>query len=387
MTNLKKIVDRVELLDKFAAEVADGKYRKMPYVTWRKIAHMNNIPYIGISYMIDGHYFKVYTIDFAGMAKETIEKFDICDHSLGEYLSIHWEEIAPVGGSMNYISTAGNVNNNYDQSQTSGYTTISSTEYPCYYNTPVNPVFSTIDDVRKICEQVIDEKNTKKENKTMNTNDLFHFEFGPVSSNQFRMSPYGLAVRTDKNGWISYNAKTGEIMDVEVINFDISKMIYKMPVAMNAVSVGDIVIHGGKPVFVRINAGNGTINVIDYATASVMDILPVKSPFGFNFFTKVMPLFDMSGVNANADNPFGNMLPFMLMSGEKDGDFDPTLLFLAGGMSNLDFSKNPMLMYFLMNRKDKNDLLPFVLMMNGGVFNGMNTSIQPATPAVATANT
>lgn len=215
------------------------------------------------------------------------------------------------------------------------------------------------------------EKNKdKKEENKMNTSNLFNFEFGPVSSNIFRMSPYGLAVRTEKNGWIAYNAKTGDLMDVEVLNFDISKMIYKMPVALSAIAPGDILMHGGKPVFVR-DIGTGTlagptVNVIDYATASVMDILPVKSPFGFNFFTKVCPLIDMSGMTANSDNPFGNMLPFLMLNGENN-DFDPTLLFLAGSMGNMDFSKNPMMLYFLMNRKDKGDLLPFLMMMNGGI--------------------
>lgn len=205
----------------------------------------------------------------------------------------------------------------------------------------------------------------------MNTNDLFHFEFGPVSSNIFRMSPYGLAVRTEKNGWIAFNAKSGELMDVEVLNFDISKMIYKMPVALAAIAPGDVLMHGGKPVFVRAINADGTVSVIDYATAAVINILPVKSPFGFNFFTKVCPLIDMSGMTANPDNPFGNMLPFLMLNGENN-DFDPTLLFLAGGMGNMDFSKNPMMLYFLMNRKDKSDLLPFVLMMNGGNMFGAN---------------
>ena len=219
----------------------------------------------------------------------------------------------------------------------------------------------------------------------MDTSNLFNFDFGPASSNQFRMSPYGLAVRTQANGWVAYNAKTGDLMDVDILNFDISKMIYKMPVAMNAISAGDIVIHGGKPVFVRSNTGNGTINVIDYATASVMDILPVKSPFGFNFFTKVCPLFNFDQASANSDNPFGNMLPFLMLNGEKDGNFDPTLLFMASAMNggNMDFTSNPMMLYCLMNRQDKGDILPFLMMMNGGQMFGAPSTVASGVPTPA----
>ena len=235
------------------------------------------------------------------------------------------------------------------------------------------------DDVRRICEDII---NKKKEKNQMDTSSLFNFDFGPASSNQFRMSPYGLAVRTQANGWIAYNPKTGDLMDVDILNFDISKMIYKMPVALTAIKPGDILMHSGKPVFVReVATGGNTVRVIDYTNATVSDILPVKSPFGFNFFTKVCPLFNFDQTSANADNPFGSMLPFLMLNGEKDGNFDPTLLFMASMINggNMDFASNPMMMYFLMNRQDKGDILPFLMMMNGGL-----TGMGASTPAVGT---
>ena len=68
---------------------------------------------------------------------------------------------------------------------------------------------------------------------------MIKFDFGPVSDKQFRMSPYGIAVATNANGWVSYNPKTGEVFNVDIINFDISKLIYKMPVASNAIAIGD----------------------------------------------------------------------------------------------------------------------------------------------------
>lgn len=400
MKDLKKIVDRVQLLDDFAGAVADKLYRKMPYADWRNLAHRSD-KYIGIVYMIDTHSFKVYTLNLTGGINEVLGEFKDTDNSFGRYLHVKWDRITPVqGGFLNTLSsnyycdtpTASNatiLNGTSYAGNTAG-NTVSST-FPLDYSTYSGSIslcdtFINEEKCRKfIREEIEKDKNKNEETSKMNTNDLFHFEFGPVSSNIFRMSPYGLAVRTEKNGWIAYNAKTGDLMDVEVLNFDISKMIYKMPVALSAIAPGDILMHGGKPVFVR-DIGTGTlagptVNVIDYATASVMDILPVKSPFGFNFFTKVCPLIDMSGMTANPDNPFGNMLPFLMLNGENN-DFDPTLLFLAGGMGNMDFSKNPMMLYFLMNRKDKGDLLPFLMMMNGGNF-GM-APISAPTPVPVT---
>ena len=200
----------------------------------------------------------------------------------------------------------------------------------------------------------------------MNTNDLIKFDFGPVSDKQFRMSPYGIAVATNANGWVSYNSKTGEVFNVDIINFDISKLIYKMPVALNAIAIGDILIHGNQPVFVRSINSNGTISVLNYANSTVVDILPVKSPFGFNFFTKVCALVDFSSLTADPDNPFGNMLPFLMLA-DDNKDFDPMTLLLFNSMGgNNNFASNPMMMYFLLSQKgDKaNDMLPFLLMMN-----------------------
>ena len=226
------------------------------------------------------------------------------------------------------------------------------------------------------CREIIKEiLNENKEKEKMDTSKMFNFDFGPVSGSQFRMSPYGLAVRTAANGWVAFNTQSGELMDVDVLNFDVSKMIYKMPVALGAVSVGDILIHGGKPVFVR-SVGSDVINVIDYSTASVMDILPVKSPFGFNFFTKVVCLVDMNGMSAaSPESPFGGLLPFLMLGDGKD--IDPMMFMFMGG--NANFASNPMMMYFLLNRdgKDNSNLLPLLMMMNTGAMPSNNAG--PAT--------
>ena len=362
--------NRVQLLDDFAKRVANKEYQKVPYAIWRKMAHTQD-PFLGVSVNADRESANVCILGKGLVAYENIGDFDREDESFGTYLYEHLNEMTPEGASM-YNNTSSSWKYESNTATCGNNITVDSTGYPIWSDsTQLNnwAIASDIPNEKRVRDIVKEILTEKEEKTTMQTNDMFKFDFGPVSSNLFRMSPYGIAVATRENGWVSYNAKTGEIFDVDILNFDISKMIYKMPVALSAIAAGDILMHSGKPVFVRSVNGDGTVSVVDYSTATVTNILPVKSPFGFNFFTKVTALFDMSGVTASADNPFGNMLPFLMLSGESNGSFDPTLLFLAGSMGNMDFSQNPMMLYLLMNREDRNDILPFLMMMNGGLMN------------------
>jgi hypothetical protein len=218
--------------------------------------------------------------------------------------------------------------------------------------------------------KVLNEQNTfnnnvddKKGNKKMKA---FNFDFGPCTTDNIRMSMYGLAVKNANGTWVSYNPESKEIIDVDIFNFDGGKFLYKMPVAIKDVKVGDIVIHNRKAMFVIEVAETG-MAAIDPQAGEEKKILLTKSPFGFNFATKVVSLFNMTSDAPTPDAPFGNMLPFLMMS-ENSGEFDMnTMLMLSmmGGQSGMDFSKNPMMMYFLMkDSKNADDLLPLMFMGN-----------------------
>lgn len=218
--------------------------------------------------------------------------------------------------------------------------------------------------------KVLNEQNTfnnnvddKKGNKKMKA---FNFDFGPCTTDNIRMSMYGLAVKNANGTWVSYNPESKEIIDVDIFNFDGGKFLYKMPVAIKDVKVGDIVIHNRKAMFVTEVAETG-MTAIDPQAGEEKKILLTKSPFGFNFATKVVSLFNMTSDAPTPDAPFGNMLPFLMMS-ENSGEFDMnTMLMLSmmGGQSGMDFSKNPMMMYFLMkDSKNADDLLPLMFMGN-----------------------
>lgn len=218
--------------------------------------------------------------------------------------------------------------------------------------------------------KVLNEQNTFNNNvdnkKGNNKMKAFNFDFGPCTNDNIRMSMYGLAVKNANGTWVSYNPESKEIIDVDIFNFDGGKFLYKMPVAIKDVKVGDIVIHARKAMFV-IDVSETGMTAIDPQAGEEKKILLTKSPFNFNYATKVVSLFNMTSDAPTPDAPFGNMLPFLMLS-ENSGEFDMnTMLMLSmmSGQSGMDFSKNPMMMYFLMkDSKNADDLLPLMFMGN-----------------------
>ena len=199
--------------------------------------------------------------------------------------------------------------------------------------------------------------NNNKENKKMNG---INFDFGKVTSDAVRLSLYGIAVKSVSGNYVSYDPKSHSIMDVEIVNMPVNGMLYKIPVAIKDIKAGDVVIHNKVPMFV-VEVHESTVKVIDIREGAEKEIYPTKNIFGFNFMTKIVSMLDMSNTGANADNPFGNMLPFLMMN-ENGKDFDPMMLMLMND-GKFDTS-NPMLMYFIMKDGDKSsDMLPFMLMM------------------------
>lgn len=211
--------------------------------------------------------------------------------------------------------------------------------------------------------------NSKEDNKVK-----FNFDFGPVSGNTVRMSMYGLAVKNKSGTWVSYDAKSGDVMDVDVFNFDGAKFLYKMPVAIKDISVGDVIVHHNAPMFVvAIPSDNKAVIAVDPIAGERKEIMLTKSPFGFNFVTKVINfLGDTLSGSASAENPFGNLGLMMMLSEDGNGVKDMLPLMLMANGGNIDMS-NPLMMYALMSSDGKmGDMLPFLFMMNAN---------KPAAPA------
>lgn len=207
-----------------------------------------------------------------------------------------------------------------------------------------------------------------KEKEENNIMMKFNFDFGPVDGSKVHLSMYGIAVKNAAGTWVSWDANSKHVMDVDILNMDCARFIYKMPVALKDVVEGDVVIHNRKPMFVeKVNKdGFWVVDVID---GEKKNILPTKSPFNFDFIVKVVSLFNFNNMSANEDNPFGNFGMMMLLSNDNNNmnEMLPLMLMMNGNNSNFDITNNPFMMYMMFNNDKNNDnsILPLMLMMNG----------------------
>ena len=228
----------------------------------------------------------------------------------------------------------------------------------------INPYADQIsiccDDLCKNCKNYEKKDNEEKENKMKG----FNFDFGKITNDSIRMSMYGMAVKNASGVWTAYDKGTGDLMDVDVFNFDGSNFLFKMPVAIKDIAVGDVIVHARKPMFVISKTEAGDLIAIDPVAGEKKTIMPSKNMFGFNFATKVVSLFDnLMGQTPTSENPFGNMWMLMLMDGKsdlKDIMISMMLINQASGSTN---TFNPM-MLMLMNDSDMKDMAIPLMLMN-----------------------
>ena len=214
----------------------------------------------------------------------------------------------------------------------------------------------------EIINKINDYFNKEKENNEMK---FGNFDFGPIDSS-VRMSLYGMAIKNASGTYVAYDAKNDSIMDVDILNFEgANKFMYKMPAALKTVRGGDVIIHARKPMFVQMVQKDGRLKVLDIYDGEEKTIVPAQSPFGFDFVTKVVSLINF-GI-ADKENPFGNMLPWLLLNDSNGKDNDALLMFAMMGDGTNSFANNPMMLYALMNKDGKsNDFFPLLLMSQGG---------------------
>ena len=221
------------------------------------------------------------------------------------------------------------------------------------------------DDLCKNCKNYEKKDNEEKENKMKG----FNFDFGKITNDSIRMSMYGMAVKNASGVWTAYDKGTGDLMDVDVFNFDGSNFLFKMPVAIKDIAVGDVIIHARKPMFVISKTEAGDLIAIDPVAGEKKTIMPTRSPFGFNFATKIISLFDslMPAVEApSADNPFGNMWMLMLLDDKSDKSDMKDMLVPMMLMSQANGSTNTFnpMMLMLMNDGDMKDMAIPLMLMN-----------------------
>ena len=368
-----------DLLNDFEYEVKQGHYKKMDYKVWRSLNVQRSSPVeIQISKDLN-------SVDIWPKAEITLTVggmdyvFDAWDRSFGEFLNefmqieLNGQPFATLSAATSAATNAiksscellNGLTSSYDSYTWSDSTTTSGISNRFYEKQPTVEISEKGLKVKgQYVEEIIDEAtgNSIQIRKEKDNMDLIkNFDFGSCANDRVKVSMYGIAVQNAAGTWVSYDPKTGKIVDVDILNFD-GKYLYKMPVAIKDIASGDVVIHNRKPMFVS-KVEDGKILAIDPAAGEEKVIMLTTNMFGFDFATKVINLFAGFSGGATADTPFGNMLPLMLMSnGGKSDDVLPLMFFMNGG--KMDMS-NPMMMYFLMkDSKGGNDMLPFLMMSN-----------------------
>lgn len=194
-------------------------------------------------------------------------------------------------------------------------------------------------------------------------NKMFgNLEFGEVKG--YNLSHLGIALKNAAGEVVSYDKSKDEIVNVDLIDFNASGMIFAMPCAIKDVKKGDVIRHtNGNAVFVTSTEGG--IHVVDVAAGEKKEILPTKSMFGFDFVTKIVCLIDFGAANASADQPFGNILPLMMMS--NDGNMKdmllPMMLMNGGNLNFIDMNNPFVLMALIGGSEGKNFFLPMMMLM------------------------
>ena len=319
-----------ELLDEFEEWVVEGRAKKIPYQEWRRLKqHAED----QVRVERDG-WGKLGI--FSETCWESIISCPCDDGSLGTYLSyIHVHQL-------------------YDNAA-----------YDLWQDIPkvvINEEGLHIDgkNINNIIDETANLSIKRKENNNMN---LFKgFDFGSCENDNVKVSIYGIAVKNATGTWVSYDPNSGNIIDVDILNFD-AKYLYKMPVAIKDVAESDVIIHNRKPMFVSKVEGN-KILAIDPAAGEEKVVILTRNMFGFDFVTKVVNLFGNLSATANADAPFGNILPLMLLAdGDKSDDMLPLMFAMNGGKFDMS---NPMMLYFLMKNDNNSDILPLLMLANGG---------------------
>ena len=308
-----------EILLDFADCVSDGMYEKMPYHKWREIKgiELDKYDFICIEWEKDRYGNAIIDVISQDSFFYPL-RFNSNDQSFGSFIYENHLQYIEMNRSKRleeYPITTKNENNN----------------------------------------------NIEKENNTMK----FNFDFGPVNPSLVRMSMYGLAVKNKSGTWVSYNSNSDEIVDVDVLNFDGAKFLYRMPVAIKDIAVGDVVVHNGAPMFVVFVPQDGkALTVVDTVNGERKDIMLSRSPFGFNFATKVVNFLGNMMTGANADNPFGNMWMLMAMSGEGEGkNMNDILPFLMMNNATTGMDTNMLMFMALSNTEGgSKDMLPWLLM-------------------------
>lgn len=203
---------------------------------------------------------------------------------------------------------------------------------------------------------------TINEKEQKNMFGIQNLEFGKYKGTDVKMSIYGPAftvVGNDQGTWLSFD-KNNELIDVTDMLID-GIPIMVMPTSPENLSEGDFIHYTGVWMQVREIGIDGIITAYRLYDRTIQQVLPTKNIFGFNYYIKLIT-FNF-GENANSDNPFGDLLPLMMLSEGGTTNDNLLPLMLMSNNTSFDFKSNPMLLYMMMSKdSDNTKWIPFMLM-------------------------
>lgn len=366
-------------LNSFAARVRAKDYERIPYTNWQAIVNFTKLK-SRIVLAIDSTGKMTLTASNSQFSMNSYGMLSLRDYLEDTYYELPVQAASGLSFNVNDLTaykkvelsnsdyataTAKTVlNTNYgtttvwtDAITTNGTCSVSNGIY-----SPSDTIQSEVDNLKTEIKSIKTSiSENKKEKEDMNF--FKNFEFGPVKNDTVRLSPYGLAVKNLDNSWVSYDGASDSIIDVDVFNFEGKNLIYKIPAAPHTIRTGDMIVHQGKAMCVvaDVSEGDTCVSVIDPRAGESKEILFTKSPFGFTFVVKLVSLLDMSGIGANVDSPFGNLVPLAMM-GDKDCDAGAMMAMMMNSEGCSFDMSNPMMMYALMSGDNKDMLLPMMLM-------------------------
>lgn len=207
--------------------------------------------------------------------------------------------------------------------------------------------------------------NFKKEDNSMKMNmkEIFGDTIGRYTSGTIKYSPKGLAFLTDNYSYVVYDVDTLAATNVANLVMDIP--VYGIPVALKDLKKGDTIVYN--ETYYLVKAITDThISAINVRKGTIENLIPKTSIFGFSFYVKLAT--PMENFKPDPSNPFGSMLPFLMLedSGNDDSMKDIMMIsMMSGGTVN-----SSMLPLMMMNKDDgdKNDLLTMMMLMGNNPF-------------------
>ena len=366
-------------LNDFQKAVDDNKYKRIDYKTWRELKNLSATNKVKLVIeKADNFTTKIKQISFLypittdkaylTLTRESQFTLFFEDDVMNSNIDIEWHTKTTIdditytedGYYINQKGVSTYVPYATAAGTSSVYNTITSSDYSDFCsNYDYKNLTEIVDEIAKDLDEIKKEK-TNNMASNVNTNNIFNFDFGPVTDSNIRLSMYGYAIPNEVGKFVSYDKENERMMDVQILNFDCAGIFYKVPKPLNKVEEGDVIFHNNVPVFITDIVDETRIIVIDPKDGTEKTILPAHSPFGFDYVSTLISLVDGFNIDPDKDNPFGSMLPLIMLSNSKSQDISLPLMMALNGKMDFD---NPMMLLALTGNNNFDTSNPLLMMM------------------------